>query len=202
MAQSVRAKSTNEATAESLAGIGIIGLFLIVFVIPTTGYIIYMFKTPWKFKTFQEYGVEFNKIKKLKVISIILSIASIALILILPNQQGMSSLEAQNLFFSLVLTFFFVSLLFLLYSIKVTKDEREKIKQIKKFIIEYNNIINKKEAIMQQAVSMHNRNSNKYNSILEDEINDIIQKIQNKFDFSPTILEKIKQDTTYALKEM
>ena len=82
MAQSVRAKSTNEATAESLAGLGFLGLFLIIFVIPTIGYIIFLLKTPWKFKIFQEYGIEIDKIKKLKIISIILSLVSSTLVVL------------------------------------------------------------------------------------------------------------------------
>jgi len=207
MAQSVRAKSSNEATAESLGGLGILGFFLIVFVVPTIGYIVYMLKTPWKFKMYKEYGIKIENVKTLKIISIILSlISSTLLMIVMLNESSIVSNYnlpfGNDLFTPTITILIIVSILFLTYSLIVTKKEREEIKQVKEFIIEYNKILDKKEVIMQQSVSIHNRNSDKYNSILEDEINDIMQKIQNKFDFSPTILEKIKQDTINKLKEI
>ncbi len=190
MARSIRVKSTNEANMENLAGLGFLGIFLIIFILPATGYLIYMFKTPWKFKIFKEYDIQIDRTKNLKIISIILTVLSsiIALFTIINDSS-----------YTIVVAV--ISIIFLIIAMDITKDERENIKQVKDFLLEYDTLINKKEAIMQQTVSNHNRNSDKYNSILKDETDDIMQKIKNKFNFSSAVLEKIAQNTLNTLKE-
>ena len=190
MARSIRVKSTNEANMENLAGLGFSGIFLIIFILPATGYLIYMFKTPWKFKIFKEYDIQIDRTKNLKIISIILTVLSsiIALFTIINDSS-----------YTIVVAV--ISIIFLIIAMDITKDERENIKQVKDFLLEYDTLINKKEAIMQQTVSNHNRNSDKYNSILKDETDDIMQKIKNKFNFSSAVLEKIAQNTLNTLKE-
>jgi len=53
---------------------------------------------------------------------------------------------------------------------------------------------------MQQAISLHTRNSDKYKEILKLEFDDIIEKVQNQLNISPIIMDAIKDDIMEQLK--
>jgi len=203
-----RVKTTNQATSEGVIGVLVMGFVLIAFLIPTVGYIIYLRLTPFKLKKFKDYGVNIKKIKQLKIISVILSLVSILSVFIIANNKdiqlslGITPTAIETVFVYSAIGALVVSLLFLTYAIITTKEELDGIKQVKKFFIEYDEIINKKEAILQQAVSLYNRNTEKYNSVLEDEIKDVVQKVQQKFNFPEIVLKKIYTDTKNILEEI
>jgi len=195
-------RTTAEGVGDAY-GYLLMGLFLaIMFVASSIGYIIYLVKTPWRFKLYKKYKIYVTRVKVLKIISFILVLVSSILTLIITNDRDIKiHFENYDNFVLLVIgSFMFISLVFLKFATQITKKERGEIKQIKKFNLDFITMIKAKEPIMQQAVSMYTRNSDKYNSILESEFNDIIEKIKNQFEFSSKIMDIIKTDTMQQLK--
>lgn len=177
-----------------------------VFIVPTVGYITYLIKTPWRFKIYKKYKISVTKIKILKLISIFLFFISIIAVMMISSDRNLQNFfnieHPSNFLYFIAGVSLIISLIFLTFAMQITKKEREEIKQIKEFNLNFKDMINAKEPIMQQAVSMHTRNSDKYNAILKSEFNDIIEKVQSQFNFSPTIIDIIKIDTMEQLKSI
>ena len=199
-----RAVKTSGDIASGALVLGVLFFLLIIPLIGSMGYIIYLIKTSWKFKLFKKYNINVTKIKLLKTISMFLIFFSIIFILILMGEKdkaaSFDSNDSYHIFIASVSLI--VSLIFLFFAMKITEYERESIKKIKDFNIEIEEMINAKKPILQQVVSMHTRDSDKYNMILKSEFNDIIDKIQNQFNFSSDIMNIIKEDVWQQLKEI
>ena len=177
----------------------IAAIVLSAIILPGIGYLIFLFITPLKFTIYKKYKIHIEEIKKLKKMSIILYV--ISLIVIYAILAIVNPKQVDPLFYLEGISAV-ISLVFLKFAMQTTKKERDEIKQIKKFNVILKEIIDAKKPIIQQAISLPTRSSDKYNEILRAELNDIIQKAQNQLDVSPVVVDEAKKDIINVLKSI
>jgi len=177
----------------------IAAIVLSAIILPGIGYLIFLFITPLKFTIYKKYKIHIEEIKKLKKMSIILYV--ISLIVIYAILAIVNPKQVDPLFYLEGISAV-ISLVFLKFAIQTTKKEREEIKQIKKFNVILKEIIDAKKPIIQQAISLHTRSSDKYNEILRLEFDDVVEKVQSQLNVSLIIMDAIKDDIMKELKSI